>query len=76
MLSRVIIVPSAFSSSFLRKRTHTGLGAFGRRHWYALEEGPGQYGVHATDRTFPLIQAHAKVVNGLYAEGKKMCTAK
>ena len=28
---------------------------------YDIGVGPGQYGVHKTDSTFALIQAHAKV---------------
>ena len=45
----------------------------GRRSRYAEEEGPGQYGVHASDHTFPLIKAHAQVMDDLFANSPHKC---
>jgi len=45
------------------------------RHWYDAGIGPGQYGVHTTDTTWPIITKHVGVMEALFASAPAICPA-
>lgn len=45
------------------------------RHWYDAGIGPGQYGVHTTDTTWPIITQHVGVMEALFASAPAICPA-
>ena len=44
-------------------------------HWYDAGIGPGQYGVHTTDTTWPIITAHVDFMNQVFADAPDLCPA-
>lgn len=42
-------------------------------HWYDAGIGPGQYGVHTTDTTWPIITAHVDFMNSVFQDAPEMC---
>jgi len=44
-------------------------------HWYDAGIGPGQYGVHITDSTWPIITQHVSFMNNAYMSAPDICPA-
>ena len=44
-------------------------------HWYDEGVGPGKYGVHISDTTWPIITAHVNFMNAVYRDSPDLCPA-